>query len=88
MYVPALIVDTARELTVKLRLDVPAGTVTLVGLFTPAAVAASETTAPPDGAQPVSVTFAVAVWHDPIRVLRVRARLLSAGGSTVSVWRS
>ena len=82
VYVPALIVDTARELTVKLRLD-SAGTVTLDGLLTPAAVAASETTAPPDGAEPVNVTFAVAVWHDPIIVLRVSARPLSTGGTTV-----
>ena len=57
--VPGLIVDTARELTVKLRLLDPAGTVTLDGLLTPA------------------------VWHDPIIVLRVSARPLSTGGTTV-----
>jgi hypothetical protein len=83
--VPLLSVDTARVVTVKLVLIAPAGTITLDGLLTPTVVAAIETFAPEEGAAPVSVTLAVAVWHEPMMVLRVSESTLSAGGTTVRV---
>jgi hypothetical protein len=42
--------------------------VSAAGTWTPVVVDDSTTRAPLAGAAPVSVTFAVVVWHDPITV--------------------
>ena len=56
-----LMLFTARLVTLRLAVVAPAGTVTVAGVTMPVVVAASRTRAPAAGAEPVSVTFAVAV---------------------------
>jgi hypothetical protein len=55
----AVVFETGDVVTVKVLLVAPAGTVTLAGTVTPAELSESVTTAPPEGAAPLSVTVPV-----------------------------
>ena len=71
---------------VKLAVDAPAGTVTLVGVAAALGVSLDRlTTAPPDGAAPLSVTVPVALYPIPTVVgLSANDNNSTAGGVTVS----
>ncbi len=70
---------------VKVALVLPAGTVTLAETLATVGVSrASDMTAPPLGAAPVSVTVP---WDDdpPRTLVGLKVNVLNAGGMTVSV---
>jgi len=77
--------STGSVLTVNLALEAPAGMVTLDGtLAANVLLLESETTAPPDGAGPLSVTVPVDEPR-PITLDGLRVSDTSVGGRTMSV---
>ena len=75
---------TALVLTVKLALVAPAAIVTLAGVrAAPVLLLDSETTAPPDGAAPLSVTVPVEDCVPPVTLVgfKLSAESVTGGGT-------
>src|SRR6267378_6801379 len=83
--VTAVDVLTALVLTVKLAALAPSGTVTLAGTrAAPVSLLESDTTAPPEGAGPLSVTVPVDDCVPPVTLVGFSANVdtVAAGGVT------
>ena len=79
----AIVPPTARVAIVNVALDEPAGTVTLAGTVTVSPLLDNATTAPPDGAGPVSV--AVPVTESPPTMLEALTEIDWSEGRAVTV---
>ena len=69
---PLTLVVTVRVVIVNVCEEAPAGTVTVAGAVAALLLLASDTDAPPPGADPLSTTFPADVPHPPMTVVGVR----------------